>query len=143
MSRAESLVPYLDFVAELHRISFDKPWEREAFLSLLSLPTTRLWVNDAGFLMGMETADALEILTLCVHPQHRRQGHAKALLAELADYARKRKIPAVFLDVAADNQAARALYAAAGFDFLSRRRGYYRTPDGSADAVCLVKKITF
>ncbi|MDD3669520.1 MAG: N-acetyltransferase [Alphaproteobacteria bacterium] len=143
MSSVSRPVSHLDFVTELHRLCFDKPWDRAAFARLLALPTTRLWADAAGFLMCMEAGDALEILTLCVHPEHRRRGHARALLDEMADYARAHRIPAVFLDVAADNAAAGGLYAAAGFDFQRTRPKYYRTARGATDAVCLVKKITF
>lgn len=143
MSPVNHPISHLDVITALHRLCFDKPWDRAAFAELLALPTTRLWADEAGFLMCMETADALEILTLCVHPGHRRCGHARALLDEMAAYARTRRISAVFLDVAADNGAARSLYAAAGFDFQRTRPKYYRTARGAQDAVCLVKKITF
>ena len=40
----------------------------------------------------------------------------------------------MFLEVAEDNRAARALYAAAGFASVGRRPAYYARP-GAADAV--------
>jgi ribosomal-protein-alanine N-acetyltransferase len=44
----------------------------------------------------------------------------------------------MFLEVAEDNAAARALYARAGFAEAGRRRGYYARPDGpAADALVL------
>ena len=47
-----------------------------------------------------------------------------------------------FLEVAADNAAAQALYARAGFAESGRRRGYYRRPDGSGlDALVMQRAL--
>jgi ribosomal-protein-alanine N-acetyltransferase len=43
----------------------------------------------------------------------------------------------LFLEVAADNTAAIALYAATGFDRVGLRKGYYPHPDGAKDAVVM------
>ena len=43
----------------------------------------------------------------------------------------------VFLEVAEDNAAARALYAKLGFQEIGRRRAYYKRPGGAVDALTL------
>jgi len=51
---------------------------------------------------------------------------------------RARGATRVFLEVAETNAAARALYAAMGYERLGLRRGYYRDPAaGSVDALVL------
>ncbi len=50
-----------------------------------------------------------------VAPSHRRRGLARRLLAEVADWGRARGAVSAFLQVAAANTGARALYGAAGF----------------------------
>ncbi|MGI4893714.1 MAG: GNAT family N-acetyltransferase [Janthinobacterium lividum] len=46
---------------------------------------------------------------------HRRRGLGRRVLAEIADWARTRGATSTYLQVQADNQGARSLYAAAGF----------------------------
>lgn len=48
-------------------------------------------------------------------PAHRRQGHARAIVAALTDWAARAGAAQVALQVEATNAAARALYASAGF----------------------------
>ncbi|PRY15167.1 GNAT family N-acetyltransferase [Kineococcus rhizosphaerae] len=48
-------------------------------------------------------------------PSHRRRGLGRRLLAEVADWARERGAASTYLQVQADNEAARALYAGQGF----------------------------
>ncbi|WP_432564590.1 GNAT family N-acetyltransferase [Kineococcus sp. SYSU DK003] len=48
-------------------------------------------------------------------PSHRRRGLARRVLAEIADWARSRGAPCTYLQVQADNDGARALYAGQGF----------------------------
>jgi ribosomal-protein-alanine N-acetyltransferase len=58
------------------------------------------------------------------------------LLTAVQETARRLQAP-VILEVAADNPAARALYARAGFREVGRRRNYYRRPARRADALIL------
>ena len=82
-------------------------------------------------------ADA-EILSLGVAPPARRQGAGAALLSAVLSAAKKQALNRVFLEVAADNAAARALYSAASFEKIGLRRGYYRN---GGDAVIMSKNI--
>ena len=47
----------------------------------------------------------------------------------------------LLLEVAVDNHPAIALYGALGFVEAGRRRGYYRTAHGPADALILARDI--
>jgi ribosomal-protein-alanine N-acetyltransferase len=59
------------------------------------------------------------------------------LLAEAMAFASARA-EAMFLEVAADNPGAIALYAVAGFEAVGRRAGYYgRLAGGSVDAIVM------
>ena len=87
-------------------------------------------------------AGEAEILTIAVDPAARRQGIATRLLATFLAEARARNAESVFLEVATDNAAARALYAAAGFRTAGVRRDYYLTPQGHrVDALVLRRGI--
>jgi ribosomal-protein-alanine N-acetyltransferase len=87
-----------------------------------------------GFILVREAAGEAEILTLAVAPRARRQGLGRALV----DAAIARLGPAeLFLEVAADNHAAIALYQQAGFAQAGVRRGYYARSNGAEDGLIL------
>ena len=66
-------------------------------------------------------------------PACRRQGKATLLLDLLAQDAER-----IFLEVAADNGPARAMYGAYGFSETGTRTGYYKRQNGDrVDAVTL------
>lgn len=90
--------------------------------------------DGAGLALARVAADEAEILTLAVLPEARRRGVGGALLASVAAGAAARGARALFLEVAVGNAPARALYAAAGFVAVGRRRGYY---PGGEDALVL------
>jgi ribosomal-protein-alanine N-acetyltransferase len=62
---------------------------------------------------------------------------ARALLVDFIDAARRRGARRGFLEVAEDNDAALALYTAAGFAAIGRRPAYYRGRSGARAALTL------
>lgn len=123
--------------AALHAAAFPEGerWGAEAIALMLRLPGAfGVHQPGIGFVLARVAADEAEILTLAVVPAARRQGHGAALLAEAMAGAAARGAQAMFLEVSERNAPARALYAAAGFAEVGRRRRYY--PNG-ADALVL------
>ena len=116
-------------LAAMHAQCFDKPWTEKTFHDLLFLPTTYGMWCEAGLLLTSCVCDEAEILTLCVLPQYRRQGVAGALLDAMADRLKKQHVRKMFLEVAADNQAAIDLYKKHGFTQMGQRKGYYEGKD--------------
>ncbi|SIQ23110.1 ribosomal-protein-alanine N-acetyltransferase [Paracoccus thiocyanatus] len=115
-------------LAALHGRCFaahPRPWTAAEFQALLAGPANFLLIRPQAFLLGRAIADEAELLTLAVAPEARRQGLASALLAEFAATSRARGARAAFLEVAADNAAALALYAGAGWEAVGKRRDYY------------------
>lgn len=90
-----------------------------------------------GFLMARVAAEDAEIIAIGVLPDGRGRGVGRQLVAAALDGARARGATALFLEVAEDNVAARALYAACGFAAVGRRPAYYRRPGGRVAAVVL------
>ena len=76
--------------------------------------------------------DDTHLAELVVHPDHRREGHARALLNAVID--RQASGTRVTLAVAADNDPARSLYESVGFRPIDRRPGFYESVEGSVDA---------
>ena len=132
-------------LAALHASSFPSDfWDEASFARLLADPAcfALLAGNPAkGFILLRIAASEGEILALAVSPAHRKQGLARALLAEALDACRTRGAAEVFLEVADDNLPARALYALSGFAEVGRRLRYYGRPSGAADALILRRKL--
>ncbi len=128
-------------LAALHARCFatPRPWTPGEFTEILADPLVFLLVEgDAGFLLGRAVAGEAELLTLAVAPEARRRGLGQRLVSRFLYQARLRGAESAFLEVAADNDAAQAVYARAGFIPAGRRRGYYRGADGkSVDALVL------
>ena len=97
------------------------------------------WENEipVGFALALNLGTEVEIVSLGVVRERRRCGMGSALLDTLCHEARLRGAESVVLEVAVDNEAARALYAKRGFTMVGRRRNYYRQTGGSVDALIL------
>jgi [ribosomal protein S18]-alanine N-acetyltransferase len=142
-------------LARLHFASFTlpRPWSAAEFTDLMASPLVFLVTGPSGFALGRVVADEAELLTLAVDPTARRKGAGRRLLAGFEAQARTRGAASAFLEVAAGNVAALALYRSAGWTQTGRRRAYFsdgagRSEDalvlsrrlGSADAAALTKR---
>ena len=119
-----------------------RPFSAREFSSFLAQDRYFLLGDARGFALGQAAADEAELLTLAVDPDHRRHGLARALLAGFEAEAAARGAVDIYLEVGADNHAARALYRAAGYRESGQRGGYYRQPDGGRmDAIVMTKPL--
>jgi ribosomal-protein-alanine N-acetyltransferase len=118
-------------LARIHRAAFDHPWSESDFATYLA--SDLVWVSGqpiAGFLLIRAVGDEAEILTLAVDPAHRRAGRAAALLEAAKHDLSKSDVSHLYLEVAADNFPALALYQRQGFLPIGVRKGYYRRDAG-------------
>jgi [ribosomal protein S18]-alanine N-acetyltransferase len=130
-------------LAEIHAAAFDVAWDAEALRSLIDRPGALLEAEAEGFVLMQIAGDEAEVITLAVRPSARRRGHARGLMARASARAAGGGATRLFLEVAEDNVAARALYADLGFTEAGRRPRYYARPDGSrADALLLALNLT-
>jgi [ribosomal protein S18]-alanine N-acetyltransferase len=132
--------------AALHRTSFEAPWSDAEFAKLLEQPGVAglMWTaaDPRGFILIRAVADEAEILTLAVAPAYRRQGIAALLLDEASRMLRAGGTHRLFLEVAADNIAAKSLYEAYGFRATGRRAHYYdRGGAPRADAIIMTLEL--
>lgn len=93
-----------------------------------------------GFILVRAVTDEAEVLTLAVDPRHRRHGLGRALLEAGIAACHAAGATRLFLEVAEDNAAARALYAAAGFAPCGRRPGYYLRGDDTRVAGLILER---
>lgn len=85
-----------------------------------------------AFIVARVAAAEWEIENVAVAGPARRRGLGARLLGELLNRLRARGAEAVFLEVRASNQAARALYEKWAFVECGRRKAYYRDPGEDA-----------
>lgn len=140
-------------IAALHRRLFNPSWD-DASIAALMVPPTGLALRAtispplpsrdglAGFLLARATGGEAEILTIGVAPECQRQGLARRLLETAFPVLSGRGSLRLFLEVAADNAAALALYRGLDFSEVGRRRAYYARHAGpAADALVLARDL--
>lgn len=127
-------------LARLHGLCFDhapRPWSEQEFAEFCADPNVTLTQVPHGFALSRTIAGEADLLTLAVHPDHRRKGIAAALLGQHLAALIEKGATTVFLEVAVPNAAARALYARAGFAQMGLRKGYF----AGTDAMTLRKSL--
>jgi ribosomal-protein-alanine N-acetyltransferase len=130
--------PLAAALARLHAAAFATPWDESAFGALLAQSGVFAEADEDGFILCRVVADEAEILTVAVHPDARRGGVGTRLVRAAARRASAGGAARLFLEVADDNVAARALYDRAGFVVAGRRKGYYARDNGPrADALIM------
>jgi ribosomal-protein-alanine N-acetyltransferase len=128
----------------IEKVSFPTPWSRWSFLSELGHrnshtlvagpPAPQPW-KTWGYLIFWVVLEEMHILNLAVHPEYRRRGVARRLLAKGLAQARTLGAELAWLEVRPSNLAARALYKSFGFKEVGRRPHYY--DDTKEDALLL------
>ena len=148
----------------LHAACFDAGWSQDAFEGLFADPHITGWVAQpeaaqpeaiaGGEGKGSRPAaleamvlirtvlDEAEILTLAVAPGARRHGLARRAVETAIVAVAALGASGLFLEVAASNEAARALYRSLGFEEVARRKAYYRKAGGGREDA-LVLSLTF
>ena len=133
----------LDAVVAIEQAIYAHPWTRGNFGDSLDAPATTAgsWnaaATIAGYTVVAIAADEAHLLNLSVAGPLAAPGHgARAARASSLKLARDYAAAAILLEVRPSNDAARALYSAAGFAEIGVRRGYYPAGEGREDAVVL------
>lgn len=133
-------------MAQAHAGAFAPSWQEDEFEDLLDGEGIYGFVvreetpaaAAVGVILCRVAADEMEVLTVGVRAEARRQGVARALMEAGLVAARQAGAVACFLEVAVDNHAAIALYERLGFSRAGLRKGYYdRGAAGLTDAVVM------
>lgn len=125
----------LEKLFELEQACMRRPWTRDMISEHLESPAAiTLFINAAGqivgtptdaagYLLGLRTKDADDLLRVAVLPESRGKGFARMLVDVFCSKHR------VLLEVAKDNEAALALYRSCGFQKIHTRPAYYQGVD--------------
>lgn len=142
----------LDQVLAIDRVSFTLPWPMSAYryelldneAALCRVAEIRL-NNPSGepakttMIVGMVVIwlilDEAHIATIATHPDYRRSGIARVLLARSLEDCIRKGARTALLEVREHNQEAQNLYYLFGFEIAGRRPGYYR--DNQEDALLM------
>ena len=122
---------YGSFEATAFARFFQKPAYH--FLSL-SDPLSREADYQAGCLLSF-SGDEAEIIEMAVAGMFRAQGFGTKLLGHVIAFVRDRGGQRLFLEVAADNHPALALYHRHQFQECGRRIGYYQPVPSENDKI--------
>lgn len=123
---------------------FGEAWTRSQLSGILPMSGVSLMLacdrhtrSALGFSLFRTVADESELLLIAVPPDHHRCGIGRQLLESFIDHARADAAARVHLEVRDGNPAV-AMYRAAGFSPIGRRRNYYLADDGQRfDAITL------
>jgi len=142
---------YIAQLVDIHASAFSPGWSADDFTTHLDLTSDDVLdiVQDGevcGLVIIRTAVDQSEILTIVVAPTHKRKGLGSSLLQMAEDRALERGADIMFLEVAADNPTAMAMYKAVGYHQCGTRPRYYRREIdgivGRVDAILFQKHLT-
>jgi len=114
----------------VERLSFAHPWTEEAFSTEFTKPYAfflgvRRGSQVVAVLLYWVVFPEIHILSLGVHPEHRRLGLATWLLQVLLEMGPDMECEKIDLEVRENNLGGQKLYESIGFDRVGRRKKYY------------------
>lgn len=121
-------------ISDIEQLCFSQPWSLDTLQGELRNPLAvyRVCEDGEGRVLGYIgtriVMDECYITNVAVHPDCRRRGIARRLLATLEAWARERGMSMMTLEVRESNLPARTFYESAGFVVMGRRKGYYELP---------------
>ena len=119
VSMDKELFPYSPWSASQYKEEFSTPTRH----FVVAIDEEQRIVGYAGvFAPGEAEAD---ILTVGVVPELRGRGIAKALMAQITDWAKSQGTTAMMLEVKVDNVEAIGLYQSLGYSQLNVRKDYF------------------
>src|SRR5699024_10212943 len=89
---------------------------------------------------GIALGETSQVMTIGVHPGHRRRGIGRMLMSDLLAAARAHGAREVILEVRVDAEAPQAMYRDFGFTPVGVRKNYYQSE--GIDALVMHTRLT-
>jgi ribosomal-protein-alanine N-acetyltransferase len=135
----------LEQIIEIEKISFPKrkPFSEDYFKKLYQKSPGRIVVAEdkgkiLGYIIGGVQKDCGKIISIAVHPLHRKRGIGKELVNFLIEHFKKNGLKKFLLLVRRDNLVAISFYKNLGFQISKIIKNYYRNGD---DAFLMEREI--
>jgi len=131
-------------IYEIERVSFKEPYPPAYLDYLASCASDTFLVVEGnsqvlGYVIATERTDYLgHIISIAVHPGHRRKGLGELLMKSIIDLLARKGISTIRLEVRRDNIVAQSLYEKFGFKLAYVIEDYYS--DGE-DALVFLKNL--
>ena len=131
-------------ISEIEKTSFKDPYPVSLLSLLLTIsPEYFLVAEDSGRILGYvsaltEKSGKAHLVSIAVHPKHRKKGVARVLLENLMERLEAENVREIWLEVRVSNRAAVSLYRSLGFQEQGIIEAYYE--DGE-DALSMKKPL--
>jgi len=132
-------------LAQVHaidKLSFNMPWPESSYrFELFENDASFLWVAETNLPAGSQVIgmivvwliqDEAHIATIAVHPDFRKRGIGKLLIATALQAVIQRGASLATLEVRSLNKIAQKMYLDFGFSVVGNRPRYYRDNDDDA-----------
>ncbi len=131
----------LEAVHGIEQRAYEFPWSVSIFSDCLRVGYC-CWVLEtdtalAGYGIMSVAVEESHILNVCVAPEARRQGFARAMMSHLLFTGAEHGARIAYLEVRPSNAGALKMYIDLGFRHVGTRRAYYPAHKGREDAFVL------
>ena len=120
----------IPLVLTIERLVYDSPWSQAKFTDSLNNPKTLsslLIIDDQvlGYFVATYSPDSVDLLNICIHPEHQHQGLGTQLFDYLTQQLQALSLNTIFIEVRASNKSALLFYQKLGFNLIDSRKKYY------------------
>jgi len=120
----------IPLVLTIERLVYDSPWSQAKFTDSLNNPKTLsslLIIDDQvlGYFIATHSPDSVDLLNICIHPEHQHQGLGTQLFDYLIQRLQVLNLNTIFIEVRASNKSTLLFYQKLGFNLIDSRKKYY------------------
>jgi ribosomal-protein-alanine N-acetyltransferase len=117
-------------VLTIERLIYDSPWSQAKFTDSLNNPKTLaslLTIDEQvlGYFVATHSSDSVDLLNICIHPEHQHQGLGTQLFDYLTQQIQTLNLNTIFIEVRASNKSTLLFYQKLGFKVIDSRKKYY------------------
>lgn len=131
-------------VWQIEKLCFKQPYSLAILRQELNIEAAQVWIATwrnkvLAYIDFWHIHDEIELVSIAVHPDWRREKIGHDLMNAMIDYAKKNHVKFIYLDVRSGNLAAQKFYTNLDFKQVGLRKRYYA--DNDEDAMILKKEL--